>query len=81
MEGNYIIFFKEAVLKEVIHSWPLAGTAQRFLVVVVFCLPLSHFTLLVMGTGLCELLRGKAVLQSEVLLNTEKLTGPQNRNP
>ena len=58
------------------HSWPPADAAPRFSsAVVVFCLLWFHFTLLVMGPGLCELPRGEDVFWNEVFLNIEKPAG------
>ena len=44
--------------------------------VVVFCFVLLHFTLHVLGTGLCELPGGEEVLWNEALINIEKQAGP-----
>lgn len=58
------------------HSWPPAGAAPRVpSSVVVFRFLWFHFTLLVMGPGLCKLPRGEDVFWNKVFLSIEKLDG------
>lgn len=57
------------------HSWPPAGAAPRPAIGAGVLLLWFHFTLLVMGPGLCELPRGEDVFWNKVFLSIEKPDG------